>query len=86
MATVMHIAVVKEADYPALVPLCVRSVVGDDYASFLRNVEERCKQLEAVGGRPLKTEIDPAAFKVWFGRANATAADLSRYAAVVANG
>lgn len=84
MALVLHVAVVQESDYSALAPLCIRSVVGDDYAGFLDRVEDYCKELEAKGVWPIKTQIDPTAFKAWFGRNGATRVDLTRYAAIVA--
>ena len=39
MAIVHHIAIVDESDYPALASLCVRSVVCDDYNSYLLSIE-----------------------------------------------
>ncbi len=84
MALVLHVAVVQESDYSALAPLCIRRVVSDNYAGFLANVEDYCKELESKGVWPIKTQIDPAAFKSWFGRTGATRADLTRYASIIA--
>jgi hypothetical protein len=81
MAVVMSVATIKESDYTILAPLCINSVVGDDYAAFLEKMEEYCQELHMKGIVTVKVNIDPAAFKVWFGRTNATRSDLSRYAA-----
>ena len=80
MAIVMHVAIIKESDYAEFAPLSIPSIVGDNYASFLEKTEEYCKELEAVGVTPIKTEIDPAALKVWLRGAYATRSNLSTYA------
>lgn len=82
---VLHVAVVKESDYPLLAPICVASVARDNYAAFLEGVEEHCQERAAMGITCIKTYIDPAAFKIWFRGTYATRSDLSSYAASIVN-
>lgn len=83
MAYVIHVATIKESDFARLAPLCIHSVVGDNYASFLENTENYCEEMKAMGVTPIKTEIDPTALKIWLRGAYATRSDLSRYATFV---
>jgi len=86
MAVVMPVAIVQESDYAEFAPLSIYSIVGDDYAAFLENTEDYCKEMEAIGVTPIKTNIDPAALKVWLRGAVATRSRLSTYAASLSKG
>ncbi len=57
MALVLHVAVVQESDYSALAPLCIRRVVSDNYAGFLANVEDYCKELESKASGPSRHKL-----------------------------
>ncbi|MDZ4184398.1 MAG: hypothetical protein U1D97_05385 [Desulfuromonadales bacterium] len=83
MAIVIHVAIVKESDYAEFAPLSIPSIVVDDYATFLKKTEEYCEELKAQGITPIKTNVDPAALKVWLRGAIATRGDLARYAAII---
>lgn len=74
------LALVHEIDYPDLAPLCVRSVVGDDYAAFLEYAEQHRQNRRAIHVTTIDVYIDPKGLKAWLNGRVATRTDLSRYA------
>lgn len=80
---IMRLALVSEADYPALKCICERSVTGDNYQDYLQRLLERREGLEKSGADVLIVPMSPDAFVAHFEeRRKATWPDLMRYARI----
>jgi hypothetical protein len=77
---ILRIPVVTEAKYPDLKNLCDAKVVGENYADFLRIIDETIEHAKLLHIETVRVTIDPPKFSEWLGKRQAQRLDLLNYA------
>ncbi len=77
---ILRLAVVTEANYPELQSICEPNVVGENYADFLRIIDDTIAHAKTLQIETLRVTIEPSNLAAWLGDRKARRLDLLNYA------